>query len=421
MIISASRSVFPAAATTRRASGMSLVELMIALALGSMVTAGVIQLFVANSQTHNLLIGQSRMQESARFALEFLSRSVRVAGYRGCFSSSEEPYSMIRPTTAIPYEFDIRFGIQGYDGMDVDQNDTPFTNTPLTHPVQANLSVPNSPAGGADVNVLVLPSGYGEGNGVDHALVIRGTDVLTLRNLSAANARVVAQVPVTGPFSFQDPQPSPANLEFDDDHLVMIHDCQKGTIFRVTGVPVRNSPVAGQSTISHAITDFEPWRNAEERLAKLKAFENDSSVSAIETNVFFIAPGEGVNSDGNKGLSLWQKVSMKQPVELVEGVEDMQVLYGIDLDSDRVPNRYVTADAVIDWREVVTLRVSVVVNSVDNVGATALPIHGCEITYRDAGDNLVTTNVCVGGDGGEAYDGLLRRAFSQTIQMRNHG
>ena len=62
--------------------GFSLVELMISLALGSVVTAGVVQLFVANSETHTLVNGQSRMQESARFALEFIGREVRQAGYR---------------------------------------------------------------------------------------------------------------------------------------------------------------------------------------------------------------------------------------------------------------------------------------------------------------------------------------------------
>ena len=72
--------------------GFSLVELVIALALGSVVTAGVVQLFVANSETHNLLVGQSRMQESARFALDFIGRQVRQAGYRGCFAAGDEPF-----------------------------------------------------------------------------------------------------------------------------------------------------------------------------------------------------------------------------------------------------------------------------------------------------------------------------------------
>ena len=68
----------------RRAQGFSLIELMLALALGVVVTAGIVTLFVGNNQTYTLLNGQSRMQENARFALDFITRSARAAGYFGC-------------------------------------------------------------------------------------------------------------------------------------------------------------------------------------------------------------------------------------------------------------------------------------------------------------------------------------------------
>ena len=51
--------------------GLSLVELMISLTVGSVITAGIVQLFSANSDTHRVMMGQSRIQESARFALDF--------------------------------------------------------------------------------------------------------------------------------------------------------------------------------------------------------------------------------------------------------------------------------------------------------------------------------------------------------------
>ena len=79
----------------KHVAGFSLVELMISLALGSVVTMGVVQLFVANAETHRLLQGQSRMQESARFALDFIGRDVRKAGYRGCFSSNDDLHTTL--------------------------------------------------------------------------------------------------------------------------------------------------------------------------------------------------------------------------------------------------------------------------------------------------------------------------------------
>lgn len=61
-----------------------MIELMLALGLGVVVTAGIVSLFVGNNQTYTLLNGQSRMQEAARFSVDFISRSARSAGYLGC-------------------------------------------------------------------------------------------------------------------------------------------------------------------------------------------------------------------------------------------------------------------------------------------------------------------------------------------------
>ncbi|MBT7173720.1 MAG: prepilin-type N-terminal cleavage/methylation domain-containing protein, partial [Gammaproteobacteria bacterium] len=63
--------------------GLSLVELMISLTVGSVITAGVVQLFSANSETYGVMTGQSRMQESARFSLDFIGRDIYKAGYFG--------------------------------------------------------------------------------------------------------------------------------------------------------------------------------------------------------------------------------------------------------------------------------------------------------------------------------------------------
>jgi type IV pilus assembly protein PilW len=63
----------------KRVGGFSLIELMLALTLGAIVTFGIVQLFVGNNQTYTMLNGQSRMQEAARFAVDFVSRSARAA------------------------------------------------------------------------------------------------------------------------------------------------------------------------------------------------------------------------------------------------------------------------------------------------------------------------------------------------------
>lgn len=402
-------------------AGFSLVELMIALALGSMVTAGVVQLFVANSETHTLLIGQSRMQESARFTLDFIGRQVRQSGYRGCFSGNVNLHTTMGPSNApfIPYEFDLRQGIQGFNSSD----GAIVWNPPLD-------VLPNTDADHAMTNplntVFKTTYGYGAGAGIDLGEVVLETDVVTFRHISQLDARLGGYLD-PGNSTVYGTMPTstepmvvgvPAGWsEFDLDHLAMVHDCEKATIFRVTTSNPwgRNTdlspmavPTARDLTVGHDTGDPDTTQNIFDRLALLNTFEVDAAISAIESHTFFIAPGEGVNNVGNNPLSLWRKSGLEPPIELIEGVEDLQLLYGIDTDQDGVPNQYFTANFVPPngWINVATVRVSVVVNSIDDVGSTSLPTHGCDI------QECITD---------EEYDGLLRRSFTQTIQMRNSG
>ncbi|RDH45522.1 PilW family protein [Zooshikella ganghwensis] len=63
-------------------SGLSLIELMIALVLGLLLLAGVLQVFLGSSQTYRLTGDLARAQENGRFALDMLARDIRMAGYR---------------------------------------------------------------------------------------------------------------------------------------------------------------------------------------------------------------------------------------------------------------------------------------------------------------------------------------------------
>src|SRR4030095_537264 len=91
----------------KRMGGFSLIELMLALALGVVVTYGIVQLFVGNSQTNTMLNGQSRMQEAARFAVDFVSRSARAAGYLGCDPEPGKVYKTVNGAWNQLFEFDI--------------------------------------------------------------------------------------------------------------------------------------------------------------------------------------------------------------------------------------------------------------------------------------------------------------------------
>ena len=78
--------------------------------------------------------------------------------------------------------------------------------------------------------------------------------------------------------------------------------------------------------------------------------------------------------------------------ELVEGVENMQLLYGVDTDNDSVVNKYVTSAGVTDFSDVVNVRIT--------------------LTIRTIEDNIARELTAQG-------DKRLRRNFTTSIAIRN--
>jgi type IV pilus assembly protein PilW len=364
--------------------GFTLIELMIGLALVSIIGLGITQFLVANAQTYKFLGGQSRVQESGRFALETLIRSAQMAGFKGCFSTNDEVHKTF--LADIPYEFDLTSSLLGYEGE----------TTAWVPDIEAVLPRTVSTV---DTNVYAAGA-VGPGSGIDTDSILRKTDIFTINYISEKKHRLNVNMPT----SAEEVEVDTTDFEFASDYMAYIHDCEKGTIFRVTGF-------GGGGEIQHnGVIDPDGYTNALLRLAEFNTFETDAYVSAIVSHTFFIAPGEAALNAGNTTMSLWRKVGPAAPEELVEGIEDLQVKYGVDTDGDDVPNRYLDADAVIDFNDVLTLRITVTSNSVEDVGGNTGPTHGC--TSAGGAQDCQP---------GETFDGLLRRAFTQTINLKNRG
>ena len=69
--------------TTRphRLAGFTLVELLVAIAIGMALTVVVAQLFINSRTTYTTTDDVSRMQENMRFAFQLLTRTVQLAGF----------------------------------------------------------------------------------------------------------------------------------------------------------------------------------------------------------------------------------------------------------------------------------------------------------------------------------------------------
>ena len=82
-----------------RAKGFSIVELMIALALGSLITLAAVQLFSTNQRTFQLQQGLTDVQEQGRFALDYISRDLRLMGLRDPAVVGADPGLLLADTT----------------------------------------------------------------------------------------------------------------------------------------------------------------------------------------------------------------------------------------------------------------------------------------------------------------------------------
>jgi len=337
----------------RTVQGFSLVELLLALALGLVVVAGIVQLFVGNSQTSAIVGGQARLQENARYAFDFISRAARRAGYLGC---APEPDNVVRGLLGnwnlIP-EYNITRSVDGHEG----NGDGTWT---------PNLT---SLPGGVPGNVNDAPTGA-----IDTAAIAAGTDVLVFRNVQQPGQKLVQVLQPDGNPVVTAPGGNPG---FGVNDVVMVSDCEQGAIFRVTGVNV----VGNEATLLHAtgagFFDNAAAVNSPTGLIPFtlsflgRSYGPEATVSAVESTFFFIAPSTRQDNQGNTPLALWQKVGRGGAVELIQGVDDLDVLYGIDTtlaDGISNPNQYVSFDAVpADVGQIVAIRASVSVNSVDAV------------------------------------------------------
>ena len=65
-----------------RQRGLTLVEIMVALVISLFLLAGLLQMFIGTRQSARVQENLSRVQENGRFAIDFVGRNIRLAGYR---------------------------------------------------------------------------------------------------------------------------------------------------------------------------------------------------------------------------------------------------------------------------------------------------------------------------------------------------
>lgn len=341
------------------ASGFTLIELMVALAVGLLVVYAAIQLFTTSRATYTSEENMARVQENGRFAMEFLTSDLRMAGNAGCVGSLPAGSINNIASPALATSTFVAAGLAAYR----------YTGT-----------------GGNGVGDWTpwLPTGF-----FTDGVVMAGTDVVMIQYASTINTNLTGNMGVENA-NIQILSSSQVASEIAAGDVLMISDCKSADIFRATN----KSSGSGIVTIAHSNS-----ANTSNNLSK--PYTTDAQLMKLISRAYYIAPG----ASGEPALFRRQldKTSVLTE-ELAEGVTDMRFLFGEDTDltKDGIANIYRRADAVSDWNSVVAVRLGLLVSTPATEAGPDIRI------YDLAGISI-----------GPLNDNRRRHAFNATVQLRN--
>lgn len=319
--------------------GLSLIELMIALTLGLILTLGVTQIFLGSNQTYRLTGSIGKIQEDLRYSVSTFSREVREAGGYGCLVDAPGFYATV--TSAMPYDpFNAVMG-WGYSGSSPGDSFTISSVSPVT----------SGWSNGPGDSVPGVVTSDGAIPGTDMVLVnnVRRLDV-ELNGTSAIGSTTLNTEDETG-------------IKKGTIVLVVASDCSGGDLFQ-------NSK--GKTDKALAMTDSG---------GSSTKYDSDATVYEYMSTLYYLGEGSGSEHEPALYRKRLDPGGLDDAVELVEGVENMQVLYRIGTkDSDK----YVPSSGVGNWASVVSLRIALLMRSSDNVrdeaGAEVFNLAGVEVT-----------------------------------------
>jgi type IV pilus assembly protein PilW len=371
-----------------RQHGFSMVELMVAIVLSIVVIDAAVSLFMANRQTGNTTAAISSISDNGRIAMNFISQSVRSGGYMACNATNDlheiapagttRQINIIAPgATPVQHNYTAAFG--GYEAAGSGPNNAVAVPVALSPPLAAAI-----------VGDGTLGDWTG---GLDAALagrVTQGSDVLVVReSLPQATPIYSTAAYATGTGQVTIPVNSISGVSAGQ--FAVISDCVISTAFQIGAVG------GGAITTAGGLDLFG---------GDLKwSYEFPSPITPVDMYIYFIGPGR----DGDSSLWVYDELNGPPPngfQELVPDIENMQVLYGIAPATPNQVTQYVTADNVVDFNQVVSVKVALLVASAAAAASVQLP------TVAQNFSLLYTTVT-------PPLDTRLRKVFDTTIAVRN--
>ncbi|MEH6469636.1 MAG: PilW family protein [Halopseudomonas sp.] len=338
--------------TPIRQSGFSMVELMVALVLGLFLTTAVLQTFISAKETYEFQQELSAIQENGRFAMTFLTKDIRAADFWGCMAdgdgSASTSIQSILSGAASSNVF--AAGVAGF-------NKVPAASTGYTAWF----------GGTAQPDAIVLQGARDSGITVDKVPSTTNPNI----HLSSTDG-------------------------IKKGDILLVSDCSEGVMFQVTDTPNPSDKIILHNQNGGSVN--ETPGNKQNGLGII--FDDSATVFQAESIRYWIRAGVSGEPALIRGT---ETDAWTAGDELVEGVENIQFLYGVDLNDDKTANYFVDADVVNaagDMDKVVSIQVHLVVRS-----------------FRD---NMVEpTLIDFYGGPKSVNDHRMRKIFVSTIAIRN--
>lgn len=467
----------------RAASGFSLIELMIAVTLGLLLSIGLITLFGATGNTNRTQDAMAALQENGRYAISRLNADLRMVGHQTLnvsgfvnsgFNNATTPNGVVNPTIAADvYVAAIKFPDFDPAGLKPLATWPAATAWPLSqryflqgYECSSGTCSPALPTGTTNN----LPTA-----GLANGDRIKTADVLTLRymnapgwsltrnelgqtttaadNTCAGDALATLTItPATG---------SPAS-NFVNNDLAMLVVGSRAEIFQVTvgGSTLTPTALVGGPipcfAVTPAGTDAVLYNFSRDFLTVTYYLKLDTDPD----NASRLIPSL-VRRQSTIAIAASATPTAGVDQELVQGVEQMDFLFGVErmvplalpIPVPRPPQdssvSYLTASQVtgqsnfnncptppqqyIDkmgastvepdclWRAVKSIEAHVLLNSVRNIPLTPTEM-AYQYTYQYSGTDTTQTPAPPGSTlpSGLAVGSMLRREFVSLISVRNY-
>ena len=289
-----------------RSTGFTLVELMVALAIASVLLLALAAMFIGTSQSRNELDKSSRQIEGGRYAMQVLSDEIRHAGWYGALATAP---TLPGSVTTLP---------------------DPCSNTLAT--VQNSVGLPlQGYAGGASspLTCINAAAGYKANTAV---IVVRRADTS------------IAATAATSPYY---------NIQTSGcagDAIAYVFDSYASTGFTLHS----NSSPGCLPLVSAPTAKIAP--------VYIRIFY----ISTCSQSDCTAAGADTVPTLKRIDLTV---AGTTTPVSIIDGIENMQFDYGVDTaGSDGTPDSYVATPAttaVSTWSNVMAVRVNLIARNID--------------------------------------------------------